>query len=69
MNIDVKHLKTATVNQPCFCVFDILYLNDEVLTNKPLLERFKILEEIIQPEEGVIMISVKEIVKSRLVHE
>lgn len=59
MDIDVKSLKIGLTNQPCFVVFDILYLNGQTLTNKPLTERFKILEEIIQPLEGVIVISAK----------
>lgn len=66
-NFDVKSLKFTHEIQPCYCVFDILYVNGEILTNKPLLERFKIIEEIIQQEEGVLMISSKNIVKSRFV--
>nr|CAH8825191.1 unnamed protein product [Trichobilharzia regenti] len=34
--------------QPCFVVFDILYLNGELLTSKSLLERKKLLLDIFQ---------------------
>ncbi len=64
MNIDVKTLKIGHVNQPCFYVFDIVFLNGQVLTNKPLSERAEILPEIIRPLEGVIMISCRETVKT-----
>lgn len=65
MNIDVKSLRVDHVNKPCFCVFDILFLNGQILTNKPLKERIELLEEVINSEEGVIMTSVVEIVESR----
>lgn len=64
-NIDVKKLKQGHHNQPCFVVFDILYLNDKVLTNVILEERFKILEDIIRPEEGVLVLSPKDVVTTR----
>lgn len=57
MNIDVKYIKDADANQPCFVVFDILHLNGAVLTNKPYIERVKILEKHVKPEEGIFMIS------------
>ncbi|XP_018322080.1 DNA ligase 4 [Agrilus planipennis] len=57
MNFDVKNLTESTTHQPCFCVFDILLINDQVLTNKPLKQRTKILYENLKPIEGVIMLS------------
>lgn len=67
MNTDVKNLKTGQMNQPCFCVFDIIYLNGEVLTNKSLSERIKILNKMILPQEGVLMKSNQDVVKSRYI--
>lgn len=62
MSYDVKNLKHDSVHRPCFCVFDIVLFNDEVLTNKPLQERLKILNSIITKDiDGVIM-------KSRIVN-
>jgi hypothetical protein len=43
--------------QPMFCVFDILLLNDVVLSNKPLRERRKALEGAFNPVEGRIVLS------------
>ena len=38
-NLDVRSLKDgADGPQPCFYVFDLLYLNGQVLTGKPLRE-------------------------------
>lgn len=59
MNIDVKFIKDADRNQACFVVFDILYLNGSVLTNKPYIERVKVLEQLIKSEEGIFMLSNK----------
>ncbi|XP_049840177.1 DNA ligase 4-like isoform X4 [Schistocerca gregaria] len=60
-NIDVKssHL------QPCYCVFDILFYNGEVLTNKPLRERIKYLNSLITPCEGVVLQTERNIVKTK----
>lgn len=44
--------------QPMLCVFDILSLNDKVLSNKPLRERKQILEtDVFNPVEGRIVLS------------
>lgn len=54
-NIDVKMLRIGSSHQPCFCVFDILYYNDNVLTNKPLEERLDILSKVFEPLEGIFV--------------
>ncbi|XP_067928082.1 DNA ligase 4-like isoform X2 [Watersipora subatra] len=56
MNFDIK---SASLSRyiPCYAVFDILYLNGDVLTNVPLKDRLKKLPEIIEDEEGVIFAS------------
>lgn len=55
MNIDVKTLRIGYVNQPCFCVFDILFYNDKVLTNQPLEKRLEILNTVFEPLEGIFV--------------
>lgn len=55
MNIDVKYLRVGDVHQPCLCVFDVLFYNGKVLTNKPLNQRLTILEDIFTPLEGIVM--------------
>lgn len=54
--------------QSCFCAFDIVYYNGSVLTNKPLKDRLKILEEVFQPLEGVIVHTPRFTVNKKLVH-
>ena len=53
MNFDIKSAN-LTRYTPCYAVFDVLYLNDEVLTNKPLRQRLSKLADVIEPEDGLI---------------
>ncbi|KAJ8931141.1 hypothetical protein NQ314_015982 [Rhamnusium bicolor] len=46
MTLDVKKLNAQGPYQPCFCVYDIILLNDNILTNRPLKERVAILRNI-----------------------
>lgn len=55
MNIDVKNLKIGSTHQPCFCVFDILFYNGQVLTNQPLEKRLDILYTVFEPLEGIFV--------------
>lgn len=55
INMDVKKLKVGSTIQPCFCVFDVLLYNEEMVTSQPYKDRIKILEKIFTPLEGVIM--------------
>jgi len=55
MNIDVKKLRIGNTHQPCFCVFDVLYYNNLVITNRPLEERLEILNTIFDPLEGIFV--------------
>ena len=55
-NFDIKS-KDLVEYQPMFCVFDILLLNDNVLSNKSLKERKKILPNVFIPVKGRIMLS------------
>ncbi|CAH1966148.1 unnamed protein product [Acanthoscelides obtectus] len=48
MALDVKKLNVTGRYQPCFCVFDIIMLNDRILTNQPLKERKQILKTVFQ---------------------
>lgn len=43
--------------QPCFIAFDILLLNDEVLTNKPLCKRLQHLSSVFEPKDGQLLLS------------
>lgn len=54
-NIDVKKLRIGNTHQPCFCVFDIIYFNDRVLTNEPLEKRLDILNSVFEPLEGIFV--------------
>ncbi|XP_057652631.1 DNA ligase 4 isoform X1 [Diorhabda carinulata] len=66
MNLDVKKLNLNGPYQPCFCVYDIILLNDKVLTNVPLKERLKILQTVFtNVKKGTIEISEVEEVSSR----
>ncbi|XP_005097120.1 DNA ligase 4 [Aplysia californica] len=44
--------------QPCVQVFDVLLLNDRVLTNTPLRDRLPLLEDVFTPVKGRIIRSV-----------
>jgi DNA ligase-4 len=58
-------VKSSTVQYgdtiTCFVVFDILYLNDEVLTNKPLRERIECLKKCFNEVEGRFVYSQREL--------
>lgn len=56
MNTDIKRQQQEGY-QPCLHVFDIVMLNDRVLTNLSLRERRKQLENVFEPEEGRILLS------------
>ncbi len=51
---DIKSEKEYENLTRCFCVFDILLLNDVVLTNKPLRERIQYLDKCFTSLEGRI---------------
>ncbi len=55
-NFDIKSANQDKY-QPMLCVFDILLLNDEVLSNKPLRQRKEILKKVFEHTEGTIIIS------------
>lgn len=57
MLFDVKTLTANAIHQPCYCVFDILFLNGSVLMNKKLEERVSILKDVFVPKAGVIILS------------
>ncbi|XP_050525121.1 DNA ligase 4 [Daktulosphaira vitifoliae] len=63
MNSDVKMLRIGNTHQPCFYVFDVVYLNDKVLTNETLEKRLEILSTIIIPLEGICMFATHHVAK------
>ncbi|XP_054278931.1 LOW QUALITY PROTEIN: DNA ligase 4 [Macrosteles quadrilineatus] len=64
MNLDVKSLRVGNVHQPCFCVFDLLYLNGAVLTNRPLSDRLAALEQVFTPCEGIFISTPRTVVNN-----
>ncbi|KAG8224017.1 hypothetical protein J437_LFUL001094 [Ladona fulva] len=75
-SFDVKKMKSSEAfkdgieanrrYEPCFCVFDILYLNGQVLTGRPVKERIPILKTVFTSEEGIFVYApVNQIVKSK----
>ena len=53
----VRSSKNYEDIQTCFCVFDILLYNEEVLTNKPLRERISYMKKAFKEFEGRIVYS------------
>lgn len=56
-HVDVKSLTESSSLQPCFVAFDILLLNGQVVTNKPLQERVGLLDQAVLEVPGRILIS------------
>ena len=55
-NFDIK--STNLVGYvPMLCVFDVLMINDKVLSNRPLRERKKLMLDVFEPVEGSIVFS------------
>lgn len=55
-NFDVKKLNsTDSTIRPCFVVYDLLFLNDESLINKPYAERVRILTKLFREQDGVMV--------------
>lgn len=57
MLFDVKTLTATAIYQPCYCVFDILFLNGNVLMNESLEKRISFLKEIFVLKMGIIILS------------
>ncbi len=55
-NVDIKSAN-LTAYQPMLCVFDILMLNGEVLSNKPLRQRKEVLKTVFEPVDGTLVLS------------
>ena len=66
MNTDIKRQQQEGL-QPCLYVFDIVLLNEKVLTNQPLKERLKILKTVFEEEEGRCLLSQHKEAKSKYV--
>ena len=57
-NFDIKSRDVTAVGyQPMLCVFDLLLLNGEVLTNQPLRQRRQRLADVFRPVEGRLLLS------------
>uniref|UniRef100_A0A2C9JHQ7 DNA ligase n=1 Tax=Biomphalaria glabrata TaxID=6526 RepID=A0A2C9JHQ7_BIOGL len=57
-DIKSRDVLERTGYQPCVQVFDVLLLNDKVLTNTPLRERLSLIDDVFTPVEGRIVKSV-----------
>lgn len=44
----------GSASQHCFVAFDLLYLNGQVLTNRPMQERRALLEQAFTPQRGFL---------------
>lgn len=54
-NYDVKNLKENDPStRPCYCIFDVLYLNDKNLMSVPYAERMRLLQTLFHDKEGVL---------------
>jgi DNA ligase 4 len=58
---DVKSSKPRDDLQTCFCVFDVLLYNDQVLTNKPLKERLEYMSKTFAELDGRMIYSQREL--------
>lgn len=57
-NTDVKSLRTTdSTFRPCFCVYDILFLNGNCLLEKPYVERTRLLRTLLTEREGFLTVS------------
>ena len=66
-NVGENSKGTSVIYQPLYVVFDILYYNEEVLTNKAYEERRKILERIIKNVPDRFIITNSTFKKTKLV--
>lgn len=54
-NTDVKSIKSDNpVMRPCFCAYDVLYLNNVCLTSKPYAERSRLLQTLFNERAGFL---------------
>ncbi|XP_057368130.1 DNA ligase 4-like isoform X1 [Daphnia carinata] len=65
-NIDVKSISSTGELVPCFVAFDILLLNDEVLSNLPYQERLKLLESAVKTKESVVQFPSRKLATTKM---
>ncbi|KAK3510421.1 hypothetical protein QTP70_005919 [Hemibagrus guttatus] len=53
---DVKRLVDDSDLQPCFCVFDVLLVNNQKFGNEPLKKRYDTLQTVFTPVKGRIQL-------------
>lgn len=65
-DVDVKKLRLDNPNHcPCYVAFDVLFYNGEILIEKPLQQRFRILKTILKPIEGAVVVPEPQILETR----
>lgn len=55
-NTDVKHLKPERGWQPCYVVYDLLYVNGESLLSMTYVQRAYKLQKLLKEKQGVLQI-------------
>ncbi|XP_028810741.1 DNA ligase 4 isoform X2 [Denticeps clupeoides] len=53
---DIKRLMEDSEVQTCFCVFDVLLVNDKKFANEPLKKRYETLQTVFTPVKGRIQL-------------
>ncbi|CDW55759.1 DNA ligase A M domain containing protein [Trichuris trichiura] len=56
-HVDVKCLRSGDTINPCYVIFDLLYLNDTQLTSLPLHERLNRLRKVVREVEDYLVIA------------
>ncbi|CAH1773972.1 unnamed protein product [Owenia fusiformis] len=64
-DVKVENLFDKKGYTPCMSIFDVLMFNGKVLTNLPLRERVKYLEEVLVPVQGRIMLGDRKLGKTK----
>lgn len=56
-DVDVKRMKIENVSKlrPCFCVFDVLYYNDNSQISRRYTERLDLLSQLFDDQKGVLV--------------
>lgn len=56
-NYTAKHLKKEDQRlRPCYCIYDLIYVNGESLICKPYAERIRKLNTIVREQKGSLML-------------
>lgn len=63
-NFTAKYLKRTDHKQrPCYCIYDLIYLNGKSFTEIPYAERIRKLKELVRVQEGALVLCEREKVR------